>query len=172
MKRINISLTTKGSLDKAIEYLEQYKESLKTKSDIFLEKLMMLGVPVIDERIASAKGDSDRSHYTHIKLRSFGDYSEAILTVEGKSILFIEFGAGIHFNTEVGTSPHPKGEELGYTIGSYGYGQGAKDFWFYTADTGESVKSYGTEATMPMHEAEMEIIRNIEKVAKEVFGNG
>ena len=29
-----------------------------------------------------------------------------------------------------GTSPHPKGEEFGYTIGSYGKGQGSKDFWF------------------------------------------
>lgn len=172
MKRLNISLTTQGSLNKAIEYLEQYKESLKTKSDIFIEKLLMLGVPVIDERIAHSSGDSDPSHYTHIRIRSFGDYSEGILTVEGKDILFFEFGAGIHFNTEAGTSPHPKGVELGYTIGSYGNGQGSKDFWFYTADTGESVMSYGTEATMPLHEAEMEIIRNIQKVAKEVFGNG
>lgn len=172
MKRMNVSLTTPGSLNKAIEELEKLKESLKTKSDIFIEKLLMTGIPVIDERIASANGDSDRSHYTHIKIRSFGDYTQATLTVEGKDIVFIEFGAGIHFNTSAGSSPHPKGVELGYTIGSYGYGQGAKDFWFYTADTGESIMSYGTEATMPMHEAEMEIIRNIQKIAKEVFGNG
>ena len=169
MKRLNISLTKPGSITNAIKELELYKESLRTKTDIFLEKLLKLGVPVIDERIASASGDSDKTHYTHIKIRSFDDYFEATLTVEGSDILFIEFGAGIHFNTPAGTSPHPKGEEFGYTIGSYGYGQGAKDFWYYVADTGETVRSYGTQATMPMYSAEMEIIQNIKRIAREVF---
>lgn len=186
MKRLNVSLTTKGSLEKAIKYLEQYKEKLPNKMDIFVERLVMLGVPVIDERINAASGDSDKSHYTHVRIRSFGDYVEAILTVEGKDIMFIEFGAGVHYNGSVGTSPRKSergtengveynfigGEDLGYTIGSYGRGQGAKDFWFYVNDKGDKVKSYGTQATMPLHEASMEIIRNVYKVAKEVFVNG
>lgn len=169
MKRINVSLTKDGSIQRAIKELEAYKQSLRSKSDIFVEKLALLGVPVIDERIAQAAGDSDKSHYTHIKIRSFGDYSEAVLEVQGKDILFLEFGAGIHYNTAAGTSPHPKGAEFGYTIGSYGLGQGAKDYWFYTADTGESIMSHGTQATMPMYSAEMEIIDKIHKIAKEVF---
>ena len=42
----------------------------------------------------------------------------------------------------------------------------------YTADTGESVRSFGTEATMPMYKASVEIIRKIHEIAKEVFGGG
>lgn len=41
-------------------------------------------------------------------------------------MLFIEFGAGIHYNGSAGSSPHPKGNEFGYTIGSYGKGLGKK----------------------------------------------
>lgn len=186
MKRLNVSLTKKGSISNAIEYLEKYKNKLPSLMDTFVTKLVLLGVPVIDERIMSAAGDKDRGHNTNVRIRAFGSYTEAILTVEGRDIVFFEFGAGIHFNGGVGTSPRPSengnmngvtyhitgGEEIGYTIGSYGHGKGAKDFWFYVADSGEKVMSYGTEATMPMYAASMEIIKNVYAVAKEVFGYG
>lgn len=85
--------------------------------------------------------------------------------------MFIEFGAGIHYNGAAGSSPHPKGEEFGYTIGSYGQGKGKNESWVYYADSGEWVRSYGTEATMPMYKASVEIIQNIRKIAKEVFSS-
>ena len=186
MKRLNVSLTKKGSLANTIEYLQEYQKKLPSLMETFITKLVLLGVPIIDERIMSASGDKDRGHNTNVRIRAFGSYTEAVLTVEGRDIVFFEFGAGIHFNGAVGTSPRPSesgtmngityditgGEELGYTIGSYGNGQGAKDYWFYVADSGEKVRSYGTEATMPMYAASMEIIKNVYTVAKEVFGYG
>lgn len=186
MKRINCSLTKKGSLQNAIKQLEEYKQSINDKADIFIERLALVGVPVIREKFAQAETDDfnfDRSHYTHIKIESFGDHHKAILTVEGKNLLFIEFGSGIHFNGNLGGSPNPSvewsvpggtlehygGAALGYTIGSYGHGQGSKDFWFYYDDQGGSQMSHGTRASMPMFSAEMEIISKIEQIAREVF---
>lgn len=169
-KRIRISLSEK-SIRNAINEIEVYKRQFVERNEVFVRRLAELGIPVIDQNIAAAQGDSDKSHNTYIKINSFGSYSEAKLVVEGKSILFIEFGAGIRYNGSSGTSPHPKGEEFGYTIGSYGKGQGSKDFWFYYADTGESVMSHGTEATMPVFRASQEIIQNIRRIAREVFGN-
>lgn len=169
-KRIRISLSEK-SIRNAINEIEVYKRQFVERNEVFVRRLAELGIPVIDQNIAAAQGDSDKSHNTYIKISSFGSYSEAKLVVEGKSILFIEFGAGIRYNGSSGTSPHPKGEEFGYTIGSYGKGQGSKDFWFYYADTGESVMSHGTEATMPVFRASQEIIQNIRRIAREVFGN-
>ena len=116
-----------------------------------------------------AQGDSYKNHNTYIKINRFGNYAQATLVCEGSGLLFIEFGAGISYNTPAGTSPHPKGEEFGYTIGSYGQGKGKNESWVYVADSGEWVRSYGTEATMPVYKASVEIMQNIRRIAKEVF---
>lgn len=169
-KKIRISLSEK-SIQNAINEVRKYQRELIDKNELFVRRLAELGIPVIDQNIAAAQGDSDKSHNTYIKINSFGSYSEAKLVVEGSDLLYIEFGAGIRYNGSAGTSPHPKGEEFGYTIGSYGKGQGKNDFWFYYADTGETVMSHGTEATMPVFRASQEIIQNIRRIAREVFGS-
>lgn len=167
-KKINISLSQK-SIQNAINEVRKYQREFIEKNELFVRRLAELGIPVINQNIAAAQGDSDKNHNTYIKINSFGGYSEAKLVVEGVDLLFIEFGSGIHYNGSAGTSPHPKGEEFGYTIGSYGKGQGSKDFWFYYADTGEAVMSHGTESTMPVYKASVEIIHNIRRIAREVF---
>ena len=169
-KKIKINLFDSRILDKAIQQIRQYQNSLNDKCTEFVRRLAEVGIPVIDENIAAAQGDSDKGHNTYIKIKSFGSYSQAELIAESKSILWIEFGAGVHFNGHLGSSPHPKGEELGYTIGSYGKGQGKNDFWFYYADSGEAVMSHGTESTMPVYKAGLEIKKQVLKIAKEVFG--
>lgn len=169
-KKISISLSQK-SIQNAINEVRKYQRELIDKNEVFVRRLAELGIPIIDQNIADAEGDSDKNHNTYIKINSFGSYSEAKLVVEGSDLLFIEFGSGVHYNGSAGTSPHPKGEEFGYTIGSYGKGQGSKDFWFYYADTGEAVMSHGTESTMPVYRASQEIIRNIRRIAREVFGS-
>lgn len=184
MKRIKVSLTTKGSIENAIKELENYKRTLESRGETFVRRLAEIGIPVIDARIKAAQGDSDPNHYTYVKLYSFGDYSEAQLVVEGKDIMFFEFGAGIHYNGAAGSSPRGSavgtmngasyqirgGQELGYTIGSYGKGLGKNDSWFYIAENGDRIMSHGTEATMPLHSATVEILNNIERIAKEVYG--
>lgn len=168
-KTIKINLSQK-SIQDAIKQLRQYQSSLKSKNEIFVRRLSELGIPVIDQNISMAQGDSDKNHNTYIKINTFGDFSQATLVCEGTDLLFIEFGAGIHYNTPAGSSPHPKGEEFGYTIGSYGQGKGKNDSWTYESETGEWVRSYGTESTMPVYKASVEIMQNIRKIAKEVFG--
>ena len=169
-KTIKMELSHK-SIQDAIKQLRAYQKSLVSKNEEFVRRLTELGVPVIDQNIATAQGDSDKNHNTYIKVNSFGDFSQATLVCEGIDLLFIEFGAGIRYNTPAGTSPHPKGQELGYTIGSYGQGKGKNDSWTYIADSGEWVRSYGTEATMPVYKASVEIMQNIKKIAKEVFSS-
>lgn len=169
-KTIKMELSHK-SIQDAIKQLREYQNGLKSKNELFVKRLSELGIPVIDQNIAVAQGDSDKNHNTYIKINSFGDYAQATLVCEGSDLLFIEFGAGIHYNTPAGTSPHPKGQEFGYTIGSYGQGNGKNESWVYFADSGEWVRSYGTEATMPVYKASVEIMQSIRKIAKEVFAS-
>lgn len=170
-RTININLFDSRGLDKAIQQIRQYQNGLNDKCTLFVRRLAEVGIPIIDENISKAQGDSDKNHNTYIKINSFGSYSQAELICEGKDLLMIEFGSGVHFNGVAGSSPHPKGNELGYTIGSYGKGQGKNDFWFYYADSGEAVMSHGTKSTMPVYKAGIEIRRQVLKIAREVFGS-
>ena len=71
---------------------------------------------------------------------------------------------------EAGTSPHPKGQEFGFLIGSYGVGHGVQKVWGYYDETGALVMTHGVEATMPVLKAYQKIITDYISVAKKVFG--
>lgn len=168
-RRFETDLSVKG-INNLIKQLNAYKKELEGKNELFVERLAEIGIPVINQHIAASVGDSDKTHETYITVRNYGSVSRATLYVEGKDLLFIEFGAGVHFNSAAGSSPHPKGQELGYTIGSYGKGQGANDYWVYIDSEGQKQFSQGTMATMPVYSAYVEIRRQILTIAKEVFG--
>lgn len=174
---IKISLS-QNSINEAIRQLKQYKEWITEKTYQLVKELAEVGIPVIDENMAKAnytydaegiRSGSNTNHYTYVKLRSFGDYNEAILIVEGKELMFIEFGAGIFYNGEADTSPHPKGQEFSFLIGSYGEGHGAQKMWGYYADSGELILTRGVEAQMPVYKAEKEIKQKYIEVARKVF---
>lgn len=166
-KKITISLTQE-SIQNAINQIEAYKNTLAEKTREFIERLAEVGISTIEENMVTP-GDSSPERNAYVRLNSYGTYAKADLVLQGRDILFIEFGAGIHYNGAVGSAAYPKAAELGYTIGSYGHGQGANDFWFYTDETGASHQSFGTKASMPMYKADQKIIRQVRKIAKEVF---
>lgn len=174
---MNISLSEK-SINEAIRQLQQYKKWLIKKTSQLVKELAEVGIPVIDENMAKAsytydekgvRSGSDASHYTHVKIQSFGGYSKANLIVQGKELMFIEFGAGVYYNGSAGSSPHPKGEVNGMVIGSYGNHHGVQKVWGYYADSGELVLTHGVEAQMPVYKADMEIIQKYVEVARRVF---
>ena len=168
---------------KSIENLK--KELLDYKNDElpnllvkFTEELLKIGIQVVDERMnnASYKFDKDNimsgadpSHNTFVRISKFGSNVKATLVVTGRELLFIEFGAGVSFNTEKGSSPHKKGEEFGFTIGSYGKGYGSRKVWGYYNDNGDLVLTRGVKAEMPMYYADIAMIQSVVEVARSVF---
>lgn len=180
MAKKNLSATLSVSSIRQLQKdLEKYRDSLTYKCELLVKRLAESGIPVIDENMAKAaftvdekgiQSGADPQHYTQVKINTFGSYAKADLIVEGKELLFIEFGAGVYYNGAEGTSPHPKGEEFGYVIGSYGKGHGVQKVWGYYADTGELILTHGVEATMPMYKASIEIAQSVVKIAREVFG--
>lgn len=169
-----------------VKDIEKLKKYLIHKRDVeipnkmreVVTRLANLGIPVIEEKIAEAsyeydaqgiQSGSDTQHRTYVDVKSFGDTAVAKLVLEGKEILFIEYGSGTYYNTAAGTSPHPLGEQYGYLIGSYGLGNGAKRVWGYYSESGELVLTRGTKATMPMYHADQAIILMAEEIIREVF---
>ena len=176
---IKVSLS-EASIQEAIRQLQQYKSWLVQKTEQLVKELANVGIPVIDENMAKAsytydengiRSGSNTEHRTYVEMSgSQSGTATAKLIVEGKELLFIEFGAGVYYNGEAGGSPHPKGTVNGMIIGSYGEGHGVQKVWGYYDDSGSLVLTYGVEAQMPVYKAEMEIIQKYVEVARRVFG--
>lgn len=83
------------------------------------------------------------------------------VVASGTDAVFVEFGAGVYHNGAAGTSPHPKGAEFGFTIGSYGKGRGKGGAWGYYGSDGELIITHGTPAQMPLYRAFSEVIAEV-----------
>ena len=159
------------SIRKAASDLRQYRQELPRK----LEELRRL----VAERIAAdARGGfataivddllqgGSRNANVEVMVDEAGTTSLVIAV--GEDAIWCEFGAGVYHNGSVGSSPHPKGAELGFTIGTYGEGKGARQTWgFY--DGGELKLTHGTPASMPMYNAMQRVCDEIARIAQEVF---
>lgn len=166
---ITINSISAREFERAAQQVEQYAKDLERKNAIFVKRLAEIGLQVAKERMAFANGDSVPGTLK-INTTSDGEFASAELNLTGRDILFIEFGAGIRYNS--GNS-HPLEGQYGYGVGTYNP-ESDKAFspygWWYTGDDGQSHHSWGTEATMPMYSASQQMYDKAVQIAKEVFG--
>lgn len=171
--RITVDALSAESLEKAAYRVRKLQRLYANKNREFVQELLKAGIKVINANKAPDRGDSEPPEdvtMPHVMMGNRDGVMTATLRLRGEDVMFIEFGAGISYNTQVGGSMNPLGVQLGYTIGSYGMGQGAHEYWFYEdKDDHETKKSYGTEAMMPMWKADQEIRQKFASIAKQVF---
>ena len=170
-KVIKFSLDEK-SITKAIREIEKYKIEFQKKVDTYRKRIaeevvvnasLNFGSSMIDDRLRGGP----RKPNVDVRVDERG--SIAVVVADGEDAVWCEFGAGVYHNGSVGSSPHPKGNELGFTIGSYGKGYGKQKAWGYYED-GQLVITRGTPASMPMYNAVQEVTRKAIEIAREVFG--
>lgn len=167
---------------KSIEALKsqllQYKDSLPIKCEKLVSRLLQSGVEVSQTKISESPLGKYVTVTTNISADKMG--CKGILLAKGavkeqegyapfSILLAIEFGAGVHFNP----TPNPIiSSEFPYGVGTFpGQTHAYQDTWFYwDENTQEWKPTHGVKATMPMYSADMEIIQNVVKFAKEVFG--
>ena len=162
-----------SSIRDALREIMEYEQELRFKCSLLVQRLAEKGIQTIDSHKYS-RGDSNFDDlHTYVWLEENGSRVKATLVLTGEDVAFIEFGAGIHYNGEGGSSPNPYGQAHGMIIGSYGKGHGLEDSWvYYDEESARWKTSYGTEAAMPMYYADREIINSFVSIAQEVFGNG
>ena len=170
-------LSVKG-IEALKSQLLQYKDSLSIKCETLVSRLLQSGVGVSQSKISESPLGKYVAVTTNISADKMG--CKGILLAKGtvkeqdgyepfSILLAIEFGAGIHFNPE----PNPLiSSEFPYGVGTFpGQTHAYQDMWFYwDENTQEWKPTHGVKATMPMYSADMEIIQNVVKFAKEVFG--
>lgn len=158
-------------LNRLAKDFKTYYYGLDQKCEQFVERLVNeVGIPTVESRYGKGKGDSSKSHNVYVEMhRVPNQFVEAKLVVQGKDILFIEFGAGIIYNKG---KEHPNAKELGYGVGTYPNQRHAfdDDGWYYWDGT-TRVPSKGTEASMPVYEAYREMSERVRDIAREVFAD-
>lgn len=125
-KVIRISLSEKD-IDRAIKELEQYKREIIRKTELLRTR--------IAERIANLAqsgfngavvddltGGSGGARKADVRVSIDERENVSVIIAAGEDAVWVEFGAGVFHNGSTGGSPHPKGSELGFTIGGYGKG--------------------------------------------------
>lgn len=171
-KKITIGLSEQD-IDRALRELAQYKDDFTQKVELLREKVAeRLAVEaqsgftgaVVDDLIKRGQKFAD------VKVSVDNRANLSVVVANGEDAVWVEFGAGVYHNGSPGSSPHPNGAELGFTIGSFGKGNGKKEAWGYYDEDGELKLTRGTPATMPMHRAVQTVCNDIQNIAREVFG--
>lgn len=158
-------------INRAIKELEQYKQEIIRKTDLLREKVADRLAELVKSGFAGAVVDDllrggQRTAQVDVTIEDRENVT--LVIANGEDAIWAEFGAGVHHNGSPGSSPHPKGSELGFTIGSYGKGMGKKDTWGFYED-GELRLTHGAPATMPMYNALKTVCDEISEIAREVF---
>lgn len=177
-KVIKMSLAS-ASIRNAINQLDAYRNSLPTKTDMLCNRLAQRIAAYAQEGFASAVADTalyresgtttviSRTASVSVTVEPTGQ-SLYIVAASGEDAVWAEFGAGVYYNGSAGTSPHPKGAELGFVIGGYGKGNGRLETWgYFNGD--DIVLTHGTPASMPLYNALVRARGEIAEVAREVF---
>ena len=176
-KVFKADLSVKG-IEALKSQLLQYKDSLPIKCEKLVSRLLQSGVAVSQSKVSESPLGKYVTVTTNISADNMG--CKGILLAKGavkeqegyapfSILLAIEFGAGIHYNP----TPNPLiSSEFPYGVGTFpGQTHAYEDMWFYWDENSQEWKTtHGVKATMPMYSADMEIIQNVVKFAKEVFG--
>lgn len=171
-KVIRIRLSEKD-IDRAIKELEQYKQEIIRKTELLrvkvAERIAALAQSGFNGAIVDdLTGESGGARNANVQVSIDERENVSVVIAAGEDAVWAEFGAGVYHNGSVGSSPHPKGQELGLTIGGYGKGMGKRQVWGFYED-GELKLTHGAPATMPMYNAMKIVCDEIVAIAKEVF---
>lgn len=169
MKNWNISLDV-AEIRKLKDEIDAYKNSLDGKLIRLINRLGEVGITTVETTLKPEKDiQYPINTYFEVHQRK-NDCYLGKLVVQGEEILFLEFGTGVKFNGNAGSSPHPYGGEYGYTIGDYGKKKGRNEGWWYYDINGESQYTNGIKAQMPVYKANIKMVMTFMAIVKEIFG--
>ena len=171
-RTITFDVFDPASIDAAVKEIRDYTDWVKRKTDELRERVAyfiakdasaVFNTAVADDLI----GEGAVIGSVDVVVEDNGNMT--LVIANGEDAVFMEFGAGVYYNGGVGSSPNPLGAALGYTIGSYGKGNGAKAVWGFKGDDGALHLTHGVPASMPLYRALQSVVNDIEQIAREVF---
>ena len=164
---------------KDVEYLKgrysDAKKALAKMTDDACKRLADLGVEIAKVEFFQAEYDgvNDAPESVHTEKRENG-YA---VVADGKTVLFIELGTGIHYPDADLSQYIGAG---GMVHGSYGKGLGNNDYWYYTGMPGNAggelargrintTRTHGNKANMSMYNTVKRLEEEVERIITECF---
>ena len=174
-RTITFDVFSPSSIDAAIIELDDYIRHVEYKTDELRERVAYFIAKDASAVFNTAIAEDDMHEgvitgSVDVTVENQGD-NLTLVIANGTDAVFMEFGAGVYYNGAVGSSPNPWGADLGFTIGSYGKGNGRKEVWAYYDGDGNIHLTHGTPASMPLYKAVQSVSKYIVNIAREVFGN-
>lgn len=173
MNRVTIQIDlSPASVTRALRDVEAYKRQLLDRTELLRERVAKRLAEQADSGFRRAVIDDllqggGRNAQVHVSVEDRKGVS--VVIASGEDAVWAEFGAGVFHNGSAGASPHPKGADLGLTIGSYGKGNGSREVWGFYDESGELRLTRGTQAVMPMYNAMKTVCAEIAEIAAGVF---
>lgn len=173
-RKYTIGLDGSG-IDEFIRGIEEYKEWLKSRTKVLIQRLADEGYKITAAGFQNAQYDGTNDSAVSIEER--GETVRAVVAV-GSAVLFIEFGTGITYPDD-----HPEAAQHGMVRGGYGQGKGNQATWGYYGDAGTNgevrkqtdkgqlVLTHGNPANKPMYEAVKELKSRLPDLVREVFSS-
>lgn len=174
MKTIHIDVLDPESCKNAVAELQEIKREWKSKADEAAKEVCReIGQQIIANLEMIPFTDDVKNVKTHEviqkrepmgvwDLRKSGNGWS--VTIKGKDIVFVEFGAGAYYN-HGNENPLAEGVEFETDIGTYGRGQGLNKYWFVA----HNLISCGTPMYMPIYRAILAVKPEIPTIVRKVF---
>jgi len=180
MKRLKMNLNSK-SINDTIKELEKYRDSLSVKSELLVSRLIDEGIKVAYQHLGRYEGyveftkeiENGGSHCIGMLIgRDKQPFISTWIvkggqkTAEVSGLLMSEFGSGWLANVIWNVSGVGQGTFPGQKHAYDSWG------WYWTTPDGVKHHSRGEYPTYPMYFADMTMLSQIDKIAREVFSNG
>lgn len=165
-RTITIDVFDPASVNRAAQEIRQYAQWVQRKTEELARRLSEYGLTRIQAGYAAALYDVDKTQRDvtlTIEKRGEGQYA---IVAYGYDVLLLEFGSGIKYG-----AGHPLDGELGMGPGTFP-GQThvpTPGYWWYKGEDGKSHYSVGNAPSMVMYLTGMEMEREVERIAREVF---
>lgn len=153
-----------ASLRNAAAKIRAYEKRFQEKQQVFLRRLAEEGVQVAKARFDAALMGYDGDQ-TEIQVEFNLENNAATILASGKTVAFLEFGAGV---------THPEHSSGLFQHGTYGKGYGNRRMWgFYPGgdSTQDVVLTSGNDPAEAMTGAIRHIAEICADVAREVFSS-
>lgn len=162
-KKISVPLSSAG-IQKLQNELEEYRKWQLECGKELAKRLAEFGVQVAKIGFSNGSHLGERDEHVTYEETETGFKVKA----EGKTVIFVEFGAGITYGFG-----HPEAQEFGMGPGTYPDGKGHWNDpggWNLPRSAGGG-HTYGNPPAMPMYEARKRIMQELPSIIKEVFAH-
>ena len=160
--RIKINALDIASIDRAIQQVQAYSDSLDRKAEALCERLAQMGAMYAEWNFGGVMYAGDIDYAITVERGEGNTYR---ILIAGQTVLFMEFGAGVHYG-----GGHPLEAEFGMGPGTYPGQTHAMDpnGWRFKQN-GQWIHTLGNPAGMPVFNAAQDLSKEILQVAQEVF---